>query len=739
MKRILFLLTFACTALFSACEYDDSEVWSTLNDYGNRISKLEALCAQMNTNISSLQTIVNALQQKDFITTVAPITQNGKEIGYSITFSSGKSITIYHGNDGKDGADGSDGQNGTDGTDGSDGYTPKIGVKKDADGIYYWTIDGEWLTDDAGNKIQAQGKDGLNGGKDGEDGEDGKDGTDGADGKDGITPQLKIEEDYWYVSYDEGKTWTKLGKATGEDGSDGSDGTSGDNIFQSVTQDANNVYFKLADGTTITIPKYASTENIVLTYIPRYSDGKATVFYATKEDSYVELDFEVSPVSAAQQIASNWQSWATVKAVYTETRAAVSLIDMPIISCTADSQAGIITVKASGKNLSDDFFAGAEDASVRLSITVDNAKYTSDYVLMVAKKIIIQPTNEIWYTSTDGNIVKPNDTSVFGANLVSNTYENGKGVITFDDNITVIGYTAFNNNQRLISIEIPYGVIEIGALAFNNCPNLSIIKIPDSVEIIGNRAMSYLPNLQSIILPKQLKSIDTNAFANCTSLKEVHMPENINQLGASIFFNNEHLQRITGKFASKDNRCLIINGVLNSIAPYGLTEFIIPDYVTEIGDDVFRPCSYIKNIVIPSSVRHIGLRAFWGTSITNLIIPNSMTEIGMFAFYSCEDLQDVTIHDNVTSIGKSAFGYCSNLTDVTIPAKVTTIGSEAFYSCRSLTSVYCKPTTPPSGGINMFKSISTSAKIYVPVGSGAAYKAADGWKDYASMIEEKEM
>ena len=76
----------------------------------------------MNTNISSLQTLVNALQQKDFITTVAPINNDGKEVGYSITFSSGKSITIYHGNDGKDGADG------------TDGTTPQIGVKKDADG-----------------------------------------------------------------------------------------------------------------------------------------------------------------------------------------------------------------------------------------------------------------------------------------------------------------------------------------------------------------------------------------------------------------------------------------------------------------------------------------------------------------------------------------------------------------------------------------------------------------------------
>ena len=77
-------------------------------------------------------------------------------------------------------------------------------------------------------------------------------------GKDGITPLLKIENDYWFVSYDEGETWTQEGKAKGEDGKDGADGKDGqdgDSMFQSVTQDENYVYFTLADGTVIKIAK----------------------------------------------------------------------------------------------------------------------------------------------------------------------------------------------------------------------------------------------------------------------------------------------------------------------------------------------------------------------------------------------------------------------------------------------------------------------------------------------------
>ena len=685
MKRILFLLTFACTALFSACEYDDSEVWSTLNDYGNRISKLEALCAQMNTNISSLQTIVNALQQKDFITTVAPITQNGKEIGYSITFSSGKSITIYHGNDGKDGSDGSDGKDGTDGTDGSDGYTPKIGVKKDADGIYYWTIDGEWLTDDAGNKIQAQGKDGLNGGKDGEDGEDGKDGTDGADGKNGITPQLKIEDDYWYVSYDNGTTWTKLGKATGEDGSDGSDGSSGDNIFQSVTQDANNVYFKLANGTTITIPKSASMENIVLTYVPRYSDGKATVFYTEKSDSYVEFDFEVSPASAA----ANWRNIATVKAVYTETRAGVEFVDMAILAWTTDTANGTITVRASGKNLSDAFFAGTQDASARLVVSGDAVNIISEYVPMVRKKSnISRPAyNELFYTSRDG--ILQIKSSSFDANIITHTYDKQLGgIITFDKEISYIGKYTFENYHSLNSIIIPNSTKIIDDYAFSNCGGLNSLIIGENISIIGK-----------------------NAFKGCGQLTIVDIPDNVISIKESAFNDCSRLENIT----------------------FGKN-------VTDIESYAFRDCESLKTINLPNKVQTIGNAAFAGcNNLTNITLSNSIKEIKQNTFANCNNLTSITIPNGVIEIGNEAFYCCSRLYNITIPNSVKSIGSYTFAYCENLAIVYCKSSIPPKGSYAMFDGISSYAKIYVPVGSGAAYKAADGWKDYASMIEEKEM
>ena len=271
-----------------------------MENLDQRVTKLEELCKEMNTNITSLQTIVSVLQSNDYITGIIEIKKNGEVIGYTITFGKHDPITIYHGQDGKDG------QNGADGKDGQDGSsnTPVIGVAKDTDGVYYWTLNGEWLLDDNGNKLPVSGtngKDGQNGsngqdgtdGKDGQDGTDGKDGQDGADGKDGVTPQLKIEDGYWYISYDNGATWTQLGKATGEDGKDGADGQdgqngtngkdgqNGDSMFQSVTQDENYVYFTLADGTVIKIAKGSGSNDqpnsefiFTITYDPNGGDGE---------------------------------------------------------------------------------------------------------------------------------------------------------------------------------------------------------------------------------------------------------------------------------------------------------------------------------------------------------------------------------------------------------------------------------------------------------------------------------
>ena len=266
MKKLLFLLAVLVTVFSCSEMYDDSALTSRVDGLEDRITALEQLCRNMNSDIAALQTIVTALQSNDYVTGISKVLQNNVEIGYEITFSKSGKVTIYHGQDGEDGAPGKDGvngENGKDGADGADGHTPVIGVRLDKDGVYYWTVDGEWLLDENGNKVVAVGSAGDKGdqGDKGDKGDQGDKGDKGNSGADGVTPILKIENGLWYVSYENGAdgTWIELGEATGADGAPGSSSSS---IFSSVdTTDPNCVIFTIAaTGETIRIPTWAAHE-----------------------------------------------------------------------------------------------------------------------------------------------------------------------------------------------------------------------------------------------------------------------------------------------------------------------------------------------------------------------------------------------------------------------------------------------------------------------------------------------
>ena len=183
-------------------------------------------------------------------------------------------------------------------------------------------------------------------------------------------------------------------------------------------------------------------------------------------------------------------------------------------------------------------------------------------------------------------------------------------------------------------------------------------------------------------------------------------------------------------------------GQPNEITMYDLNEYQsdavraeIKDCVTRIGE--WGLFSYtITSVTIPNTVTSIGYCGFGHCRyLTGVTLPNSIIEMDDCAFEYCSMLTSVVMSNNLTSIGAKAFYGCINLTSITLPSSITSLGDRAFYHCLVLGTVTCKATTPPTIGDEVFGDNKKLTAIYVPSESADAYKAADGWKDYASIIK----
>ena len=261
--------------------------------------------------------------------------------------------------------------------------------------------------------------------------------------------------------------------------------------------------------------------------------------------------------------------------------------------------------------------------------------------------------------------------------------------ITIGHNITKIGDYAFRACSSLTSVTIPDSVTSIGERAFRNCDSLTSVTIPDSVTSIGSSAFYGCSSLTSAIIGNSVTSIGSYAFEGCSSLTSIAIPDSVTSIERGAFSRCSNLAAFYGKFASEDNRCLIVDGKLISFAPAGLTSYTIPDGVTSIGDRTFYNCGSLTSVTIGNGVTSIGDYAFlFCSSLTSITIPDGVTSIGSYAFEGCS-LTSVTIPDSVTSIGAYAFYNCNSLASITIPNSVTSIGGKAFSGCRCKLTINC--------------------------------------------------
>lgn len=707
MKKLLSLLM--CGLLLFGCgdKYDDSALRNDLNDLENRVAKLEELCKQMNTNISSLQKIVEALQDNLSISKVEQISD-----GYIIHFSDGSTATIKNGKNSED--------------------APIIGVKKDTDGIYYWTLDGEWLTDEKGNKVKAQGTDGK----------DGVDGEDGTNGKDGITPQLKIENGRWMLSMDNGKTWTDIGQATGADGTDGEDGVDGkdgtNGIFKSVTEDNDNVYFTLEDDSVITIPK--------------------------SDNSKFAIAFDTTDIAILNGGESKTISYTITDATKNTVVKAIAQDGWKVKVDATSTDKGTITITAPNPIVESEILVFANDGSYRTvmvslncmqgqiniadnSINATSAGGTQEIKLTTNLDYTIEIPEDAqsWLSLAPETRALREDTIVFEV-TANEGMQRYTTVALKDEQGKILQTIIFRQLGTCTEVHVETkGELEneLAGYDYANIESLKITGVLNDVDFLFIYRM--MPNLKNLdIAEVNITALPIQAFYKSTNVENLILPNTLITIGEEMFYQSK------------------------------LKTVVIPANATTIGNSAFEQCASLISIDIPANVETIGTAVFCGcsslatvtfengsqlktieggypssgtfadcTALTSIEIPASVETIEAAAFKGCSSLATVTFEkgSQLKTIGGGgssyygAFGQLKNLMTVDMSActQVKTIGESAFDGDSELRLFKIGTETPPTCGRDAFSGINPYSVLKVPSGCADAYKAKSGWNNFASI------
>ena len=518
-------LLLATTFFSCGDDYDDTALRNDVNDLKSRVEKLESWCSTTNTQISALQGLVSALEQNDYVTGVTPIVEGSVEVGYTITFTKSKPITIYHGKDGKNGADG---------INGVDGITPLIGAEKDTDGIYYWTIklgdaDSAWLTDVDNNKIPTTGKDGENG----NDGEPGNNGEPGKDGEPGHSPVISVDtfegklywkvDDEWLLDSNSNKVAATGEKgdtgSAGKDGEKGPQGEQGDSVFKKdgVKIEDGKVIFTLANGKEFTLPMLVDGLAVGI--------GGSDLFYASPSDNSIDVTFastmkEEDYKSIVATITNGNEADWIIKS-----RGAVDTWKVAVTEPTFTGTDGTYTPGSAKITITPPANVKLSDTAL-LTVTVTDA---NDGTISVSREVKYFDGEIVACTGGDLSI-KGLDTSVKRLAL--------KGSITVEDfkyiresltalevlDISMTDLTELPDralrfggdtpNTSLKAVRLPLSMKTIGYAAFTNCRALTSIDT-ENVEIIGEWAFEQCRGLVEVKLHDGLKEIRRQAFAYC--------------------------------------------------------------------------------------------------------------------------------------------------------------------------------------------------------------------------------
>ena len=239
-----------------------------------------------------------------------------------------------------------------------------------------------------------------------------------------------------------------------------------------------------------------------------------------------------------------------------------------------------------------------------------------------------------------------------------------------------------NNNDITVYLKIHWGIAvdELSRFIMVNPDYTDPIVVEDkapNISKINEALQSTYTNIQlDLSNCTELNVIDDDAFSYCHSLTNLILPETITSIGNYAF---SYCRSLTNLILP-ESITQISEGTFKNC--YNLTNISIPNSVTSIGDYAFINCSNLETITIPDSVTSIGDGAFSYTGLKAINIPETIIKINERTFEFCNNLTDISIPNSVTSIGDYAFANCSNLETITIPDSVTSIGDGAFSGCN---------------------------------------------------------
>ncbi|KAF5038238.1 BspA type Leucine rich repeat region [anaerobic digester metagenome] len=557
------------------------------------------------------------------------------------------------------------------------GLIPVLGIKQFTDGLYYWTIDGDWMTEEGGEMIRAQG-------------------VDGQDGANGITPQLKIENESWMLSVDNGSTWSDLGKAKGEDG---------DSFFQSVTQDEDNIYLNLVDGTIITLPK---EKQLVILF-------DESVDISITDGATKTLNYSIIGATEKTIVKAMGQNGWSAKVTPT------------------DNESGTITVTAPDPLIEDEILVWVYDGENK---TIMSSLNFVTGVIEIVSNTYSLPKDALSQTVTVNTnidyIVEIPEDALLWLSVLSTRSTMRTETLTFSlaENTGFTRYATVylkNNAGKIlqtIAFEQKGGSIVInvstpGTLSTlltdgqkQNLTNLALIGTLDNSDLI---LLSQLSSLQYLDISNITKTnLPVGLFKENKILTNVKLPNNLNEIPEYLFYYSN------------------------------IKECNIPNKITNIGNNAFAGSKLTGELKLPISVESIGFSAFMTcTNLTKLTLNEGLLTITN-AFAGCSGLQGrLIIPTSVVSIEANAFYACRGLTgDLVIPKNVEKIGLNAFLYCSGINKIYCKNPNPPILESSSLQIFPNYKYLGVPIGCKTTYQTAapkyatwDKWSNFL-IIEE---